>query len=520
MSDPRVSFLSSLMTADISAILDRLSGTAIHIVLTRQAIEAFSGQVAAYQLATLLARLFDRISLEGDESVFVHPEFGFLQGAFVPSLQALLPTLRPIGSSSPSGREVRIVIGHQEGRTGDLFLGASGWAARISRNTTQAISESRNPVGALGVGTLGAGEVFKLVFGDRLRGSVQRESYEVSFLSYATENAAAGPDLPSRIDLDGVLYGSGSIACGLLLGLLATPRLTGELTIVDNARFDHRNPYKYALLDWPTAQTGMFKAVWAADRLTELTRGRVVGRAFVGTASEYVNSLPSDYRLSLAISAVDTAESRSRLQDTLPRRILNAGITGTTVETSVHGFGDDGPCLACLTLQQQQESWSAKPISEATGLHPDRVRELIEQNGELTSDDILCIKTTARVRPELLDDVDGFVGQQLLSFWNRVVYSEATIHGVGEGPVRVTTAYVSAFAGVLLLAELLKELVPEFHPYRVRNSYRQDLLGIPTADVFRHPRDPNGWCLCHSAYRQSLYRDKYSTMSFHELGSG
>ena len=162
-------------------------------------------------------------------------------------------------------------------------------------------------------------------------------------------------------------------------------------------------------------------------------------------------------------------------------------------------------------LQQQQESWSAKPISDATGLLPDRVRVLIQSNGELTAKDIAMIKAAGKLRCELLADVDSFLGRQFSSLWNRAVYSEAVLRAGSDADVRVTKAFVSAFAGVLLLAEIVKELVPDLHPYRVANSYRQDLLGVPTSDVFRHPRDPNGWCLCHSAFRQGVYREKYGT---------
>src|SRR5205823_10477273 len=113
--------------------------------------------------------------------------------------------------------------------------------------------------------------------------------------------------------------------------------------------------------DWATALAGPFKAVWASRFVDARMAPRLLGHAFVGTPSQHVNSLPWDYRLPLAISAVDTAVARMQIQDTLPRRIVNAGIAGTGVEVSVHGFGDEGPSLACLGLQEQLESWSAKP---------------------------------------------------------------------------------------------------------------------------------------------------------------
>jgi hypothetical protein len=216
-----------------------------------------------------------------------------------------------------------------------------------------------------------------------------------------------------------------------------------------------------------------------------------------------------DYKIPLAISAVDTFEARFEIQDALPKRILNAGIDGTITEVSVHGFAGDGPCLACIGLNEQRESWNAKAIAEATGLPPERVRTLILNNAELTPEDVSLIKSAAKAHPDILAGVEDFIGQPLLSFWNRVAYGETNVQTSAGSSVKITTAFVSGYAGLLLFAELLKELTPELRKYIVNNSYRQDLLGVPAQDVFKHARDKQGYCLCHSAFRQNIYKEKY-----------
>ncbi len=86
----------------------------------------------------------------------------------------------------------------------------------------------------------------------------------------------------------------------------------------------------------------------------------------------------------------------------------------------------------------------------------------------------------------------SFVGQPLLSLWNRVAYSETVVNTGGAAPVQVqvTTAFVSAFAGILLLSELIKDAAPELRKYKVNNSYQQQLLGIPAGGTFMHQREP------------------------------
>lgn len=97
--------------------------------------------------------------------------------------------------------------------------------------------------------------------------------------------------------------------------------------------------------------------------------------------------------------------------------------------------------------------------------------------------------------------VAGLVARQVVR--QRVaIPSVPTFSGVEAGES-------SAFAGVLLLAEVLKEVCQELHSFRLANSYRQDLIGIPSDGKDCYPRESAGWCLCHSHFRQLAYEEKY-----------
>lgn len=509
MSDPRFTFLRNVTADDEQVLGELISGTTIRIVLSHDAGKTFAGQVLMYQLATLTARLFDRVEICGEDANLCHPRMALLSGPFLPELRLLLGKLRPLSPIAKSYRTVNVVVGQDVDVRGELFLGATAWRALFSQTAPQSVSDTANPVGALAAGTLGASEVFKYVFSEKLRGAVNAPGYTLSLLDYQ-EVGGSEPALPDCIDVDTTLFGSGSIGCGFLLGTILTPQLHGVLTIVDNGCFDTKNPYKYSLLDWSTAQQGSYKAVWAQQQIQIFASDRLTARAFVGTVDTYVTSLAADDTIPLALSAVDTHEARLQIQDTLPGRILNAGIDGTLAQVSVHGFGK-GPCLACLSMQVALEAWDAGPIAAKTGLSPARVYQLIQQNEAMTQQDLDTIRARNIVSVEHLSSLDSFLGQPLLSFWNRVAYSEAPVQVSGAPSVLVTTAFVSAFAGVLLLAELIKQSVPDLHRYRVDNSYQHQLLGIPAGGVFKYERDPRGWCLCHSTYRLAIHREKYLT---------
>jgi hypothetical protein len=504
VSDPRLSFVTSLSQGEQAHLLETLTSTTIEIVLSKGSDATLAGQVLTYQLATLCARLFDRIELAGDEEQLAHQELPFVRGPYLAGLRAVLPTLRPL---NPSCERHRLIVGvGDNSSSADLYLGSTAWSASVSSAEPLNVEDSRNTIGALSAGTLGASEVFKRVFGRQISGAVIRD-YTLSLLDYGDQRPTVEPELPDKSAVDLALFGCGSIGFGFLQSLLLTPSLTGHVVLVDNGKFDAKNPYKYSLLDWEAASDGLHKSLWAEELLTRYAP-RLKPKGFVGTAKEYVASLPATYRIPVALSAVDTVEARIEIQDTLPRTVLNSGITGTTAEVSVHSFLE-GPCLACLGLNTELESWNPYPIAEQTGLAPDRVLHLIARNEGMKSGGIDAMRAARKLEDAVLQSLDEYVDQPLLSLWNRVAYSQASIKSNTGQEVRVTTAFVSAFAGLLLLAEAVKESVPAFHSYRVDNSYRQDVLGVPAEGLFRYERDNRGWCVCHSAFRRKIFTEMY-----------
>lgn len=514
MSDPRFSFVDRVTSVNVAEVRDRLSGTIVRIRTSRTALVTLPGQILIYQLATLTARLFDRVELEGDDGVLVHARIRLLAGAFLPSLRDLLPTLRPTSTHPANGRVIGVQVGDDApgDLRPDLFVGAAAWVAMLSTSAPRAVTEGANPCGALAAGALAASEVFKLVFDGRMSGALRATDINLSLLTYATsaeEPLRAQPELPDRIAIDAVLIGCGSVGSAFLLGLLSTPALDGRFVAVDNGVFDTRNPYKYSLLDWAVACQSASKAEWAAHQVETLAAGAIEPTAFIGTAVQYVASLPETYRLPIVVAAVDTMEARLEIQDMLPERIVNAGIAGTVAEVSSHGFGE-GPCLGCLVMRHAMESWSAEPIATRTGLSAGRVHELIRTNSGLTEEDTVQMITAGKIPGELIVELTAYVGQPILSLLNRMPYGQTSIKSAGGIEVaQVTTAFVSAFAGTLLLAEFLKASVPALQQYRVDNSYRQDLIGIPSDGLFRYERDPDRWCACHSTFRLQVYGEKY-----------
>lgn len=233
MTEPRISFLTSVAAEDDATIRNRLRDTVVRIVAAREATRSVSGQVLSYQLATLVARLFDRIELVGDAGDGTMPSLHLTSGPFLTSLGEILRNVRPGVSVTVNGRDgspsaIRVLVG--AGNTDvedgfDVYVGSTDWTAMVSVARPQAILAPEDlPVGALAAGALGAAEVFKRVFGDVLRGSVvlnpgsALDGYALSLLTYGSGSGEEPTCLPQSVPVDITLIGCGSIGCAAFSG--------------------------------------------------------------------------------------------------------------------------------------------------------------------------------------------------------------------------------------------------------------------------------------------------------------
>lgn len=161
-------------------------------------------------------------------------------------------------------------------------------------------------------------------------------------------------------------------------------------------------------------------------------------RPFVGTIRAYVDTLDPDYTLPLAISAVDSIESRRDIQDALPGAILNASTGPTNVEVSRHGALGEGPCLYCLYLPDVLARSRVQLAMARTGFGQKDVAGLLVPDGHrLTLDNVRGIERHNRLAPgalhayhgrslaELLDD-HLWYGQTPVKGWRRAWFGRCS----------------------------------------------------------------------------------------------
>lgn len=519
--DGRLRFVRSLHLVDsqMSAekVLRCLDETPITIVIGSSTAGTFNTQVTALTALNLLGRLFRHLFICVPPNAIVDERLPFVQGQLDSALLQFLSRVsseiiaESVGKPPVGTIELHISDDYPGDNKRHIYCMGAGWLARVGRRPVDLSSagEGRgNPIGPLIAAALGVAEVFKLVFGDVLQGIVPIEDMSFSALTYQVQGEHIGPDL-GRVTLPPtLLVGAGSIGSSFLWGLAYLQNAQGTLTIVDHDKLKIHNPDRAPLVLDDAAKRELEKSQWARDTVQPwLPKLKIT--PFTGTIRQYIDSLPPDYTLPLAISAVDSIESRRDIQDALPARILNASTGPTKIEITRHAhFGKDA-CLYCLYLPEILERSPIRLAMERTGFGQKDVAELMLPNNprRLTAGNIRGIEQRNNLASGTLNEFIGSSLPELLA--QELWYSQAPIP-LETGHALVTTAFVSALAGFLLLAETLKEANPALAPYQLNSIYEQELLSMPNEFLYPGQRDKTGYCLCwDKQIRQRLYNQKY-----------
>jgi hypothetical protein len=519
--DGRLRFVRALhfvdSQIDAEGVLRRLDETPIAIIIGSNTAGTFNTQVTALTALNLLGRLFRHLFICIPSNTRVDERLPFVQGQLDSALLQFATRVSPeiIAKSvvKPPVDAVELHISEEnfDDNKRHIYCMGAGWLARVGRrpiDLSSASSDCGNPIGPLIAATLGVAEVFKLVFDDILQDAKPIEDISFSALTYQVQGKHIGPELDQVALQPTLLIGAGSIGSSFLWGLAHLRNAHGTLVIVDHDKLEQHNPDRAPLVLDNAAELGLEKSSWACDTVQPwLPKLKIT--PFTGTIRQYIDSLPPDYTLPLAISAVDSIESRRDIQDALPARILNASTGPTKIEITRHAhFGKDA-CLYCLYLPEILERSPIRLAMERTGFGQKDVAELMIPNNprRLTAGNIRGIERRNDLAPGTLNEFIGRNLQELLE--HNLWYSQAPIP-LANGHALVTTAFVSALAGFLLLAETLKEANPALAPYRLNGIYEQELLSMPNEFLYPGQRDTTGYCFCwDTRTRQRLYKQKY-----------
>lgn len=491
MDDPRVE-LSTLTSGEAAPILAALDSVQLVIEAPPERCQSREDQVALYNLVSSASRLFPHLELRLPTAVActLAP---LAEGDVREELLALHADLAPEPTVQPTST-LQLAWGMNP--TGDGLAGdASGWSYSVGA-THRSLSRRGGPVlGAIAASSFLVAQAFGRVLtsaGVSLAFH-PTQGFAANLLDYRlTEAPAIEADAGMRLGRIALL-GCGSVGSSAIYAALLAGVSGGPLELVDPDSFRTRNKLRYPLLRAPVTNV---KVEWLVGLARE---GDLDAVAHEGDIQDFLNENDEAPTIELAAVSVDTVEGRRDATDALAKTTLNAGVAGMQLHVARHGFGEDG-CAYCQYVDVAPTLSGAAVLAELVGLPADRVIAIEElEGGFITEADAQQMAASGRFAGE-----PPCAGERLSDLQRRI-YAQAAVQ-TADGQVLVSTPFVSAMAGLLLLVEAIKDADDRLHTYRLDGRYDLDMSGEPPTFTQATVRDQSGRCLCYSDFRRRAYR--------------
>ena len=474
------------------------SDPVITVELSREAA-CRGGNTAAFLLAVnLLSRTFEKI-----HAVFPlnteAPQHPWNLKTVCDVVNELNDTVvGTINLGQPESSTVVLSIGAKSSIQSErnVYVCGSHWCAALDCDLPTDTGEG--VFGYLYAASVGAAQVFLHVLdlmGERYR---PMSPYCFSMLEQLKSNYQ--DDIPKPISLPEThLVGIGAVGSAAVYTLAHHPHIKGILHLIDNERVDESNLNRYVLM-----RKRDF-ANWKADvAATALQSTSIQTEPYRNDLANFTDEHGSDF--DLLLSPVDSKEGRRGLARVLPRRVINAATGGTTVTISTHGFADGKACLHCLYMPNPTQRSPEDIMGTDMGLSTETVQEMIRTNAPMKPEIVAQIEKHRGVRPGTWAQK---VGLPIDSFYIKAV--------CGDGALSMQTAaaiaplsFISASAGILLAAELVKVGHPELTRHKLDNYLRIDTFQHPNP-AFRQLRwqEPTRRCICWDRDYVQVYSQKY-----------
>lgn len=377
---------------------------------------------------------------------------------------------------------VRLMLGHGREAEGDrrVTVQADAWTAYVNAPHAQSDWRTTIPFGPNLAACLGVAEIFKWLLHHNFP---QRSDRPLQFLQDATFSTLTYggwsgqddyPEVPNPAQLQNVaIAGLGAGGSTVVYTLGCLPGLAGDITLIEPGRHKRSNLARYLLSTHEDCARGTSKVQLAHDYL----HGRHPGLCIRPDAHSYADVADRDF--GLVVSTVDTPEARWDIQRDHPPLILDAAVL-ETIYALLRVEPGEGMCLGCKHPYDPDVTWKRRAAMWGKTL--EEVRELDRTQTPVRPADLVRLAET-QGRPEA-----DF--QDLLSLpFDKV--PQLTECGDSHFNLRVpnqaaTLPFVTATAGVLLAAELVKERhAPD---WALRNWFAHDLLWRPKPDRHRFRR--------------------------------
>ena len=456
------------------------------------------GNTAAFLLAVnLLSRIFERVHTvfpPGTEA----PDHPWGLGTVRAVIDELNDTVEgAVHIGAPGHSDVVLSVGARSSIPADreAVVRGSPWRAALDCDLA---SEGEGTFGFLYAACMGSAQVLLHVLNGMQAPYRPMTPFSFSLLDLLC--CGAGADTPKALTIpDSHLVGVGAVGSAAIYALAHLGDLRGVLHLIDNEEVDETNLNRYVLMR--RRDVGRSKVDVARDALARTAIQPVPYRgAFTCYVKEHGGAI------NLLLSPVDSSEGRRGLAKELPRTVINAATGQTTVTVSTHGFNDGKACLHCLYPVDPNGASREDIMADDMGLSVEEVRDLVRTNAPVSAPLVARIEAHRGAEPGRWA---GNVGSPIDSFYAKAVCGEAPLR-LPFANVVAPLSFISASAGILLAAELVKVGHPELRRWALDNYFRADTLKHPNP-AFRQlrPQDRSGRCICRDSDYVGVYSEKY-----------
>jgi hypothetical protein len=470
-----------------------------HLLLTRRVGLILSDDAPAHQIALkTAANLLCRNSFQ----VFVGTDNADLKQAMT---EAELFGFHYRSLSKLDRYDLRISIGAEQ-RGADLCALASGWNLIVADRLCCKIVQPSNEICGALLGVLIAATAFNRTVGPILGKTDFEPELSICLLDYSSSKSAVPAVLPVIQIPRATLIGCGAIGNAFIYALSVLPEVTGILQIVDPDWFTRTNAHRYMLAGMNVArEPRLFKTTRAKEFLAHHSRLKVEG--YEKNFQKFLEEDCDDRRVPFLISAVDDHAKRRLLGRETPLEAINASTGSFTLVTTAHygAYGrEQSPCVGCHYPYHTAETERHTVIARETGLSLSEVESLSTTNAAMTP---TLLATIAVFRGLPANNYADFEGQPFDSFYQHGICGGTEVKTT-NGMLEIPLAHVSAAAGVLMAAELVKRFTPELREYALDNFLQLDMVNL-TSNWFQEKKSARGDCECQTDIYKRRFLGKY-----------
>ena len=480
---------------ETNVFVEQLERIGVAVVFGKEAANSSDGRALLDLAVRLLARLYPSITFVFDPAA----------ARLVEELKALAVSINPNIDVSRANDALTagLVVGRDApaANVSAVFVGCDGWSGRVGTKEPYSISNVGNPYGAGFAACLGVANLFRRFF---LPNGEALLDTDISFPA----DVDAFPVITAATMVDPiVLAGVGAIGNAAAWALIRTP-FDGEIHLVDHQAIELSNLQRYVLCG--RSDEHQIKA----DTIANQFGGPLRAVPFHGTWASFLET--KSYRWERVLVALDSIRDRRAVQGSLPRWIANGWTQTGDFGVSVHSFLGKDACLSCLYLPSETSKSEDQIVAEGLRIPKflPQVRHLLDSGGGV--DRALC-ESIAKGWGVGVERLKPFVGKPIRALWVDGICGGGIIPlgraGLTPQELQVPLAFQSAFAGILLAAELSRDVLTGGS--QRRTFTRQLDLLKPLADSSPRPRlkAGTGACICEDPDFVDAYYAKYPTTS-------